>query len=89
MLSHSPAYEETYISATGRALPLPSMMHSGGSLNSNRRTASDPFGDLGAFANRRTERLVDTQSGPQPTFRGGKYSIDAHHFVQFNLIVSL
>lgn len=89
MLSHSPAYEETFISPTGRAVPLSSMMHTAGSLNSNRRTVSDPFGDLRGLANRSTERMGDTfpHSAGQPTFRGGKYSRDAIHFLQFALTI--
>lgn len=86
MLSHSPAYEETYISPTGRVLPPPSMMHTAASLN-NRRTVSDPFGDLAGFANRRTERPGDIflQSGCQPTFRGGQFLVNVCHF--FNLLL--
>ncbi len=75
VLSHSPAYEETYINPTARPLPPVGIMPTGVNLSSNRRTVSDPFGDLGGLSSRaRTERLGDTfaQSGGQPAHAGGK-----------------
>lgn len=78
VLSHSPAYDETYISPTARPLPPVGTMPTGVNLNSNRRTVSDPFGDLGGLASRtRAERMGDTlaQSGGQSAFGGGKWKV--------------